>query len=129
MARKRKELPVLQDITITDVAAEGNAVARADGEMVIFIPFGAPGDVADIKLTKKKKSDMIVCFTKVRNKAFEKFLESTGVEVIENFNKNVKLLIVPNLSQTSSKIEKAYKWRIPIMEISEAYKKFGFVEE
>ena len=56
MARKRKELPVLQDITITDVAAEGNAVARADGEMVIFIPFGAPGDVADIKLTKKKKS-------------------------------------------------------------------------
>ena len=82
-----------------------------------------------IKLTKKKKSDMIVCFTKVRNKAFEKFLESTGVEVTENFNKNVKLLIVPNLSQTSSKIEKAYKWRIPIMEISEAYKKFGFVEE
>lgn len=56
MARKRKELPVLQDITITDVAAEGNAVARADGEMVIFIPFGAPGDVADVKLTKKKKS-------------------------------------------------------------------------
>lgn len=82
-----------------------------------------------IKLTKKKKSDMIACFTKVRNKAFEKFLESTGVEVTENFNKNVNLLIVPNLSQTSSKIEKAYKWRIPIMEISEAYKKFGFVEE
>lgn len=55
MARKRKELPVLEAVTITDVAAEGNALARVN-DMVVFIPFGAPGDVADIKLTKKKKS-------------------------------------------------------------------------
>ena len=55
MARKRKELPVLEAVTITDVAAEGNALGRVD-DMVVFIPFGAPGDVADIKLTKKKKS-------------------------------------------------------------------------
>ncbi len=55
MARKRKELPVLEAVNITDVAAEGNALARVN-DMVVFIPFGAPGDVADIKLTKKKKS-------------------------------------------------------------------------
>lgn len=55
MSRKRKELPVLEDLTISDVAAEGNAIARAD-EMVVFIPFGAPGDVADVKIDKKKKS-------------------------------------------------------------------------
>lgn len=55
MARKRKELPVLESVTITDVAAEGNALARVN-DMVVFIPFGAPGDVADVKLTKKKKS-------------------------------------------------------------------------
>lgn len=55
MARKRKELPVLEGVKITDVAAEGNALARVD-DMVVFIPFGAPGDVADIKLDKKKKS-------------------------------------------------------------------------
>ncbi|MDE6368832.1 MAG: 23S rRNA (uracil(1939)-C(5))-methyltransferase RlmD [Muribaculaceae bacterium] len=55
MARKRKELPVLDAVTITDVAAEGNALARVN-DMVVFIPFGAPGDVADIKITKKKKS-------------------------------------------------------------------------
>ena len=41
MARKRKELPLLKDITITDVAAEGKSIARVN-EMVVFIPFGAP---------------------------------------------------------------------------------------
>lgn len=55
VSRKRKELPVLEDVEIKDVAAEGNAVARV-GEMVVFVPFGAPGDHVDIKLTKKKKN-------------------------------------------------------------------------
>ncbi len=55
MARKRKELPVLPAVEITGVAAEGNALARVN-DMVVFIPFGAPGDIADIKLDKKKHS-------------------------------------------------------------------------
>ncbi len=55
MARKRKELPVLEHFEITAVAAEGNSLGRLD-DMVVFIPFGAPGDIADVKLTRKKKS-------------------------------------------------------------------------
>ncbi|MBD5325429.1 MAG: 23S rRNA (uracil(1939)-C(5))-methyltransferase RlmD [Bacteroides sp.] len=55
MARKRKELPVLEGIEITGVAAEGNALARVDN-MVVFIPYGAPGDVATVRLTRKKHS-------------------------------------------------------------------------
>lgn len=55
MARKKKELPLLEGIEITDVAAEGNAIARVDN-MVIFVPYGAPGDVADIKIDRKKHS-------------------------------------------------------------------------
>ena len=55
MSRKRKDLPILENVTITGVAAEGNAVAR-HGEMVVFVPYGAPGDVADIKLTRKRSS-------------------------------------------------------------------------
>ncbi len=55
MARKRKPLPILESVTITDVAAEGNALTRVN-DMVVFVPFGAPGDVVDIKLDKKKKS-------------------------------------------------------------------------
>lgn len=55
MARKRKELPILENIEITSVAAEGNSLARVN-DLVVFIPFGAPGDIADIKLDKKKHS-------------------------------------------------------------------------
>lgn len=55
MARKRKELPTLESVEISSVAAEGNSLARVD-DMVVFIPYGAPGDIADIKLDKKKKS-------------------------------------------------------------------------
>lgn len=46
---------MLENVEIVDVAAEGNALARVD-DMVVFIPFGAPGDVVDVKLDKKKKS-------------------------------------------------------------------------
>ncbi len=53
MARKKKELPVLEKVTITDVAAEGKALARVN-DMVVFVPFVAPGDVVDLKLTRKK---------------------------------------------------------------------------
>ena len=38
MARKRKELPILENIIITDVAAEGKALARID-DMVVFVPY------------------------------------------------------------------------------------------
>lgn len=55
MSRKRKELPLLENIEITGVAAEGNAIARVN-EMVVFIPYGAPGDIADVKLDRKKHS-------------------------------------------------------------------------
>lgn len=55
MARKKKDLPLLSGIEITDVAAEGNSIARVY-EMVVFIPFGAPGDIADVKIDRKKRS-------------------------------------------------------------------------
>lgn len=55
MARKRKELPLLTNIGITDVAAEGQSIARVD-DYVVFVPFGAPGDVADIKIDRKKRN-------------------------------------------------------------------------
>ncbi|MBD5320081.1 MAG: 23S rRNA (uracil(1939)-C(5))-methyltransferase RlmD [Bacteroides sp.] len=55
MARKRKELPLLKEVEIIDVAAEGKSIAK-ENEMVIFVPFGAPGDIVDIKIDRKKKS-------------------------------------------------------------------------
>lgn len=55
MGRKRKELPVVENVEITGVAAEGKSIARVD-DMVVFIPYGAPGDVVNIKLDKKKRN-------------------------------------------------------------------------
>ncbi len=55
MARKRYVLPLLEGVDIVGVAAEGKSLARV-GDMVVFIPFGAPGDVVDIKLDKKKRN-------------------------------------------------------------------------
>ena len=38
MSRKRKELPVVENVEIIGVAAEGKSIARID-EMVVFIPY------------------------------------------------------------------------------------------
>ena len=52
--RKKHKNVVLNNITITDYAAEGKSLARVDGK-VIFVSGVIPGDVADIQLGKSKK--------------------------------------------------------------------------
>lgn len=62
MARKRKELPILEQIEIQGIAAEGKSFTKIklketdDKSIVVFIPYGAPGDIVDIKIDKKKNS-------------------------------------------------------------------------
>lgn len=62
MARKPKFLPLLENVEITSLAAEGKALARVkfrpedESAIVVFIPYGAPGDIADIKIDRKKHS-------------------------------------------------------------------------
>jgi len=51
---RKKELPLLEKVTITDIGAEGNALARVDN-LVVFVPMLIPGDVVDIKVIKKRK--------------------------------------------------------------------------
>ena len=53
MSRKKKELPLLEKVTITDVAAEGKALARVD-DLVVFVPYVVPGDVVDLQVKRKK---------------------------------------------------------------------------
>ena len=52
-----KKLPVLENILITDFAAEGKALARVN-DCVLFVPNCVPGDIVDIQVTKKKHSYM-----------------------------------------------------------------------
>ena len=57
MTRKKKSLPILENITITDFAAEGKAIARVN-DMVVFVPWAAPGDVVDLQVRRKKHTFM-----------------------------------------------------------------------
>lgn len=55
MSRKRKPLPILQNIEITGIAAEGKALARVN-DLVVFVPYAVPGDVVDLQVRRKKHS-------------------------------------------------------------------------
>jgi 23S rRNA (uracil1939-C5)-methyltransferase len=52
--RKKNKKIILENLAITDYAAEGKALAKQDGK-VIFISGAVPGDVADVMLVKNKK--------------------------------------------------------------------------
>ena len=62
MARKKKTLPLIPAVRISGVAAEGKSLARVrmrpedESEIVVFIPYGAPGDIADIRIDRKKRN-------------------------------------------------------------------------
>ena len=55
MSRKKREQPIIENVTITDVAAEGKSLVRIN-DLVVFVPFVVPGDVVDLKILKKKHS-------------------------------------------------------------------------
>lgn len=52
--RKKNKQKILENLLLTDYAAEGKALARLDGK-VIFVSGAVPGDVADVLLIKNKK--------------------------------------------------------------------------
>ncbi len=53
MARN-KNLPTYENVLITDVAAEGNAIAKID-DIVLFVEGVIPGDVVNVQITRKRK--------------------------------------------------------------------------
>lgn len=81
MGRRKKELPLLEGVEITGVAAEGKSLTRVN-DLVVFIPYGAPGDIADVKIDKKKHSfaeGHIVNLVKPSTIRKEPFCEHFGV--------------------------------------------------
>ncbi|WP_077197261.1 23S rRNA (uracil(1939)-C(5))-methyltransferase RlmD [Prevotella ihumii] len=55
MSRRKKPLPILENVEIEAVAAEGKCVAHVN-DMVVFVPFVVPGDVVDLQVRKKRNS-------------------------------------------------------------------------
>ncbi len=54
---RNKNLPILENVEITAIAAEGKALARVD-DKVVFVPYVVPGDVVDLQVKRKKHSFM-----------------------------------------------------------------------
>ena len=55
MSRNKKPLPIWEAVPVTGYGATGKAIAKREGQ-VIFITGAVPGDVADLRVTKKKKT-------------------------------------------------------------------------
>lgn len=53
----KKKLPILENVEITALAAEGKALSRVN-DVVLFVPYCVPGDIVDVQVTKKKHSFM-----------------------------------------------------------------------
>lgn len=79
MGYKKKDLPVLENVEITDVAAEGKALAKVN-DRVIFVPWAAPGDIVDIQLTRKKNS-----YAEGRVVRFHKYSDERTTPFCEHF--------------------------------------------
>jgi 23S rRNA (uracil1939-C5)-methyltransferase len=79
--RKQKKQTILEDLLITDYAAEGKALARQEGK-VIFISGAVPGDIADVLLTKNKKDwaeGRVLQIKKYAEDRIEPFCQHFGV--------------------------------------------------
>ncbi|MDR1756194.1 MAG: 23S rRNA (uracil(1939)-C(5))-methyltransferase RlmD [Culturomica sp.] len=52
---KKKNNPLLENVEIKKIAAEGKSIAYVD-EKVLFVPNTLPGDIVDVQVTRKRKS-------------------------------------------------------------------------
>lgn len=107
MGRGKK--PLLENIEIQKIAAEGKSIAYVD-EKVLFVPNTVPGDIVDVQVTRKRKSFLegfvvkthrlsalrtepfclhfgICGGCKWQNLPYEKQLEFKQEEVIENLRR------------------------------------------
>ncbi|MDR1719684.1 MAG: 23S rRNA (uracil(1939)-C(5))-methyltransferase RlmD [Dysgonamonadaceae bacterium] len=53
MNRMKKKMTIIEQVAITGIAAEGNAIAKMD-DLVIFVPYVVPGDIVDLQILKRR---------------------------------------------------------------------------
>lgn len=80
MGRKKLDL-ILENVKIEAVAAEGKSLTHVDGT-VVFVEFAVPGDIVNVKVTKKKKNYMegfILEIVKPSEDRLQPFCEHFGI--------------------------------------------------
>lgn len=68
----------------------------------------------------KIKSNIVVCFSGVRDKELAKKLQEKGIEVSESFNNRVTHLIVKDINQETSKTKKAKERKCQVITLEQA---------
>jgi len=90
MARNKKIDIVIHDVVIENIAAEGKAISHVHLEedapdtpgRILFVEFAVPGDVVDVRITRKKKSFLegrIIAIKKPSEQRLEPFCSHFGV--------------------------------------------------
>ena len=75
MGRRRKPLPVIENLAITNAAAQGKSLGKYN-DKVVFVSGVVPGDVVNVQITKKRKSYLearvidILTYSKERSEPF-----------------------------------------------------------
>ncbi|MEA3503899.1 MAG: 23S rRNA (uracil(1939)-C(5))-methyltransferase RlmD [Bacteroidota bacterium] len=81
MGRKKRQLPLFENVEIISAGAEGKAVGKID-DQVVFVPFAAPGDIVDVKAVRKRRKfieGVITNYHKKSDLRIEPFCEHFGV--------------------------------------------------
>jgi 23S rRNA (uracil1939-C5)-methyltransferase len=78
---RKKPLPLLENVTIENIGAEGKSVARVDN-MVVFVKEAIPGDVTDLQVFRKKGRYMearVVNYRSYSDQRTQPFCDHFGV--------------------------------------------------
>ncbi len=81
MGRKKKPLPLLENVAIENIGAEGKSLARVDN-VVVFVKGAIPGDVCDLQVFRKKGRYMearVVKYHSYSDQRTQPFCEHFGV--------------------------------------------------
>jgi len=131
VGRSRNKKPLLLNVEVTDVAAEGKALCRVD-DRVVFVNGAVPGDVVDIQVTKKRSSyyegDAVAFhkYSEMRVKPFckhfgvcggckwqsipyEKQLEYKAREVLQNLKRIGKVELPEQMPILASALNQKYR--------------------
>ncbi len=81
VARKKRDLPLIEGLEITTLAAEGKAMGKYN-DIVVFVPMTVPGDVVDVQIRNHRRRFMegtVVRYVRKSPVREEAFCEHFGI--------------------------------------------------
>ena len=110
MGRHKRRVSFLDGLEITAVGAEGHAIGRNDSQ-VVFVKYAAPGDVVDVKVTKKKKNFQEGQIIRFQKKSTDRIDPFCPVFVNPNLPGEIPLILPFEEIQTENKsVFSGFEW-------------------